>query len=189
MKTAIAIVVCLITPLTGVLLAQDVTPDIAQLKAQVSQQQRQIEELSRKLEEFTKALERLATAKGSEEPARSDARLSQAAARPLVASTTPMLPAVPASMAALAAPAVSAQERPAESSPLQLKIGDAYIIPVGFLDFTSVSRSHDGGSGIGTNFAGIPYGNVFQNKLSEFRLSMQNSRIGFRVDAMVKALT
>src|SRR5712692_9731107 len=118
MKTAIAIVVCLITSLTGILSAQDVTPDIAQLKAHVSQQQRQIEELSRKLEEFTKALERLATAKASEEPARPDARLSQVAAGPLVASTTPMLPAAPASMAALAAPTISAQDRPAESSPL-----------------------------------------------------------------------
>ena len=54
------------------------------------------------------------------------------------------------------------------------------------MDFTGVFRSHDGGSGIGTNFAGIPYGNTFQDHLSEFRLSMQNSRIGFRIDAMVK---
>jgi hypothetical protein len=76
-----------------------------------------------------------------------------------------------------------------EGSPLQLRIGSAYITPVGFLDFTSVWRSHDGGSGIGTNFAGIPIGNTaqpFADHLSEFRLSMQNSRIGFRVDAMVK---
>src|SRR4029077_2446022 len=67
-----------------------------------------------------------------------------------------------------------------------LKIGSAYITPVGFMDFTGVYRSHDGGSGIGTNFAGIPYGNTFNDHLSELRLSMQNSRIGFRVDALVK---
>ena len=43
------------------------------------------------------------------------------------------------------------------------------------------------GSGIGTNFVGIPNGAAaFQNHLNEFRLSMQNSRIGFRVDALVK---
>jgi hypothetical protein len=78
------------------------------------------------------------------------------------------------------------QEKSEDVSPLQLRVGSAYITPVGFMDFTGVFRSHDGGSGIGTNFAGIPYGNVFQNNLSEYRFSMQNSRIGFRVDAMVK---
>ena len=82
-----------------------------------------------------------------------------------------------------------AQEKAEEASPLQLRVGSAYITPVGFLDFTSVWRSHDGGSGIGTNFASIPIGTSsqpFADHLSEFRLSMQNSRIGFRVDAMVK---
>jgi hypothetical protein len=93
-----------------------------------------------------------------------------AAPRTLSASTSSMLP----------------QEKAEETSPLQLRIGSAYIIPVGFMDFTGVFRSHTGGSGIGTNFGSIPYGNVFQNNLSEFRWSMQNSRIGFRVDAMVK---
>ncbi len=71
-------------------------------------------------------------------------------------------------------------------SPLQFRIGRAYVTPVGFMDFTSIWANHDAGSGIGTNFAGIPYGNVFQNHLSEFRFSAQNSRVGFRVDAIVK---
>ena len=54
------------------------------------------------------------------------------------------------------------------------------------MDFTSVYRSHDAGGGIGTNFGSIPYGaNIYQNRLSEERLSIQNSRIGFRVDALV----
>jgi hypothetical protein len=87
---------------------------------------------------------------------------------------------------AAAAPAEPAQKGNDEVSPLQLKIGGAYITPVGFLDFTGVWRSHTGGSGIGTNFASIPYGPAaFQNHLGELRESMQNSRIGFRVDAMV----
>jgi len=89
--------------------------------------------------------------------------------------------------AALASPAASsAQKENDEVSPLQFKIGSAYITPVGFMDFTGVFRSHDEGSGIGTNFAGIKYGNTFNTHLSELRFSMQNSRIGFRVDAMVK---
>lgn len=76
----------------------------------------------------------------------------------------------------------------APESPLQFRIGSAYITPVGFMDLTGVWRSRNAGSGIGTNFAGIPYGgaSVFQTNLSELRFSMQNSRIGFRVDANVK---
>ncbi|HEX3376785.1 MAG TPA: hypothetical protein VHS29_07985 [Candidatus Acidoferrales bacterium] len=89
--------------------------------------------------------------------------------------------------AALATPAAkSSQEGNEEISPLQFKIGSAYITPVGFMDFTGVYRSHDEGTGIGTNFAGIKYGNSFNTHLTELAESMQNSRIGFRVDAMVK---
>jgi hypothetical protein len=103
--------------------------------------------------------------------------------------TTAISSATPISKttAALGNPAPNpAQKGDDEVSPLQLKIGSAYITPVGFMDFTGVFRSHDGGSGIGTNFAGIPYGNTFNTHLNEFRWSMQNSRVGFRVDAMVK---
>jgi hypothetical protein len=75
-----------------------------------------------------------------------------------------------------------------EESPLQLKVGTAYITPVGFMDFTGVWRNRNAGSGIGTNFAGIPYGtnSSYKTQLQEFLFSMQNSRIGFRVDANVK---
>jgi hypothetical protein len=109
------------------------------------------------------------------------------AATAAISAETPAaaIGAAPRIVSATAA-AMSPQDKADDVSPLQLRIGSAYIIPVGFLDFTSVFRSHTGGSGIGTNFGNIPIGNVFQNNLSEFRFSMQNSRIGFRVDAMVK---
>ena len=78
-------------------------------------------------------------------------------------------------------------------SPLQIRIGNAFITPVGFMDFTGVSRNHNAGGGIGSNFAAIPYEfptsatavNLL-NHVNENRLSIQNSRIGFRVDALVK---
>ncbi|MFI5179968.1 MAG: hypothetical protein ACHQPI_01080 [Thermoanaerobaculia bacterium] len=83
------------------------------------------------------------------------------------------------------APKPSAAE---ESSPLQFKIGSATIQPLGFMDFTGMYRSTDVGSGIGTNFGSIPYGTTsYQGNLSETRFSMQNSRVGFRVDADVKS--
>ena len=78
-----------------------------------------------------------------------------------------------------------------ESSPLQLHIGDATLTPVGFMDFTSVWRNHAAGGSIGTSFGSIPYNQQtaglypYTTNLSEFRLSMQNSRIGFRTDADV----
>jgi hypothetical protein len=106
-----------------------------------------------------------------------------------VAISSAVVPAAPISSTtmSLGAPAAKPpQSGNDEVSPLQLKIGSAYITPVGFMDLTGVFRSHDEGSGIGTNFAGIKYGNTFNTQLSEFRGSMQNSRVGFRVDALVK---
>jgi hypothetical protein len=163
---------------------QDANDDVAQLKAQVAQQQKQIEELTRKLDALINSQGATPARAATDGTGRSS---TDAATRPLVASTTPIFPTAPIPEPSMATPApLPPQDRPSnDSSPLQLKVGDAYITPIGFLDFTSVYRSHDGGSGIGTNFGSIPYGNVFQNNLSEERLSMQNSRIGFRVDAMV----
>jgi hypothetical protein len=77
-------------------------------------------------------------------------------------------------------------------SPLQFHIGSATLTPVGFMDFTGVFHSHVAGGNIGTSFGSIPYATStsgilpYQTNLSEFRLSIQNSRIGFRTDADVK---
>jgi hypothetical protein len=99
-----------------------------------------------------------------------------------------LAPKAPVSMTGTPPRAAAQGDEASEVSPLQFKIGSAYLTPVGFMDLTGVWRSKDGGSGIGTNFAGIPYGgaSTFQTNESEFRFSMQNSRIGFRVDADVK---
>jgi hypothetical protein len=107
---------------------------------------------------------------------------------PVIASSTVALAAPTSSMTRVTptSPVGPGQKDSDEVSPLQFKIGSAYITPVGFMDFTGIFRSHDEGSGIGTNFAGIKYGNTFNTHLSELRFSMQNSRIGFRVDAIVK---
>ncbi len=119
----------------------------------------------------------------SSESVTAPATSSSAAAMEPVAAAATVAPSAGSSAVPSAGPA--AQGGNDEVSPLQLKVGSAYITPVGFMDFTAVWRNHDGGSGIGTNFAGIPYGNTYATNLSEFRMNMQNSRIGFRVDAMV----
>jgi hypothetical protein len=120
-----------------------------------------------------------------------------------VASTSPMIPQSQKKMdnaiAPLgAAPTTISMARPAaagadmDTSPLQIHIGDATLTPVGFMDFTSVWRNHAAGGNIGTSFGSVPYGTLtsgippYTTNLTELRLSMQNSRIGFRADADVK---
>jgi hypothetical protein len=179
--------------LNGPVRAQDSTatnPEIEKLKAQLAAQQEQIDQLRRMLEEEKKVLEQ--------------------ASRPQlpnvgqVASTTPIVPAgeaAPALQSGLHGetevapalhPGLSGALRPQEvgeepASPLQLRIGTASFTPVGFVDATAVFRTRDIGSSIGTNFGSTPYSNVNTGlgKVSEFRLSAQNSRIGLRVDAAV----
>jgi len=174
--------------------------EVKLLKEQVASQQKQIDQLRSALEEQKRLLERaLEPAKPTPATQSATAAVSTTGGQetlPQIASTTPVIPKAVTKLESASAPLAAAtsgasaaktpQDQSEETSPLQLRVGSAYITPVGFVDFTGVYRSHDVGSGIGTNFAGIPYGTVYQNNLSEFRFSMQNSRIGFRVDADVK---
>jgi len=183
------------TDVSSITRESQTTRDVETLKEQIARQQQQIEQLQKTLEDQRRFLERLSgtsqatsaapqASSGGAQAQSGEGEPPQAAnaSAPAVLTASLGAPVVPK-----AAPVINPRDKqPEETLPLQLRVGSAYITPVGFMDFTSVWRNHDGGSGIGTNFAGIPYGNVFQNNLSEFRLSMQNSRIGFRIDAKVK---
>ncbi len=173
---------------TGALaVAQDSGTDstasqIATLKAMIAAQQKQLDALQQAV---------------------SDAQAAQKtspANRGQVASIAPIFPAAaPATLAAIpaipipqAAPAPAANGNPCEGpvdtaqAPAFLRIGNTCLVPVGFMDLTSVWRSKDVGSSIGTSFANIPYNNVIGGKESEFHFSPQNSRIGFRFDGNFK---
>src|ERR1700733_816701 len=138
--------------LAGSARAQDaapVNPEIERLKALLASQQQQIDQLRHTLEEEQKALE--------------EASRPQPPSLGQVASTTPVIPA--GNVAPVLHPglpmALSTQVTPDEApSPLQIHIGTATITPVGFLDFTSVFRSSDEGSGIGSSFGSTPYNNA-----------------------------
>ncbi len=179
--------------LTGVSSAQQTPEEITQLKAQVQQLQQQLQSLSKRLDEVS-AKEpapsntvSAATAATEPAPTQPPERAPAPVTRPLIASAVPMVAPGPAARPAKSYPNVaspSPYQTPPES-PLQIRIGDAYITPIGFMDFTGVWRDKAAGGSIGTSFGSIPYGNTYQTNLSEFRLSMQNSRVGFRVDAMV----
>jgi hypothetical protein len=157
--------------------------DVDKLKAQLAQQQVQLEQLKAALEAQKKLIDGLAGSKAAVASPVKPSSLGD------VASLTPMIPAAPApdlnSLPAI--PAASAQAPAADApSPLSLKIGNSYITPIGFMDFTSVNRTTVGGGGIGSNFGSIPYNNAINGNLSEFRLNPQNSRIGARFDSSYK---
>jgi len=69
-----------------------------------------------------------------------------------------------------------------EASPLFLKLGNATFTPGGWIDFTSIYRTTDMGSGFTTALATIPYNNTVQGAVSENRLTAANSRLSLRVD-------
>ncbi len=123
--------------------------DVDQLRALLTAQQKQIEELRSAMEAQKKLLEKLAPAQAG------DAQFSLPNVKRLgeVATTSPVLPAEPAP---LPSPQSSGNVMD-ETAPMQLKIGNAFITPVGFMDMTAVTRSTNPGSGIGTNFGSIPY--------------------------------
>jgi hypothetical protein len=159
--------------------------ELAKLKAQLDRQQEQIEQLLAALAAQRTMLEQA----GMATPAADRVQQHATPADRLIASTTPVaLPPLPAPApipAPMASPAQAQAQAaaPAEaSSPLQLKIGNVTIMPVGFMDFTTFFRDKDAASSMGTNFGSVPYNNAVQGNLSEFHFSNQNSRIGFRVD-------
>ena len=167
--------------------------DVSLLKQQVAEQQKEIEQLRTIVDQMKQKLD--------QPPNPAQTATTQAPNLGQVASTSPMVPKaaeksaaggdanlVASTLVPSAAATPSPQTQKSDPDPpLQLHIGTASITPVGFMDFTSVFRTHAAGGSIGTSFASIPYGSsVYQNNLSETRLSMQNSRIGFRVDADVK---
>lgn len=171
--------------------------DVEQLKQQIADQQKQIEELRLILLGQKKEIDSVAAAANA-----SAAPAEQAKpATPVVgkgtgeiASSTPQLPASTAVIPVAFTPAVPAAPSPQASaasqvpdSPLQLKIGGTTITPVGFLDFTNTWRSTADGDSLKTNFGKFPYNNSLPlARDTEDKLSVQNSRIGARFDAMWK---
>jgi hypothetical protein len=158
--------------------------EIAQLKAQIAAQQKQLEALQSTIAAQQKMLD-AATSATPATPASRPARLGE------VASLTPIIPQAPANPTI---PVVAKQTGQASANPCEvgyegnavppyLRLGNVCIQPVGFMDATMVWRDKNAGSSIGTNFGSIPYNNTNPaSKLSEFRFSPQNSRIGFRID-------
>src|SRR5262249_23814712 len=111
-----------------------------------------------------------------------------AVATAAVVSQPATAPAASGSQQQLDLPAKSAQAVSTDTTgnPVQFRIGDAFITPIGFMDLTNTFRSTNAGSSLQTNFGSIPYNNTTTGRLTEDKFSAANSRIGFRVDARIK---
>jgi hypothetical protein len=108
---------------------------------------------------------------------------------PGFATAQPRDAADPAEAATRPAPASAPDEgQPAAApatSPLTIHVGDADFLIGGFMDATVITRSTNHGSGIGTSFGTIPFGNTVPGNLSETRFSTQNSRITLQATSKV----
>lgn len=163
------------------------TPDaeIAQLKAALAEQQKQLQSLQQALQSQQQMIDKVTGAPAT-------------AQRPNlgnVASLSPVLPApvpVPVSIATpTPAPrpqgAAGGGGNPCEAGPDNavppyMRLGSVCIVPVGFMDFTPFWRDKNAGSSMGSNFGSVPYNNTVNGNLSETKFSVQNSRLGLRVD-------
>ncbi|HTA71378.1 MAG TPA: hypothetical protein VK776_23995 [Bryobacteraceae bacterium] len=180
-----------VLPLTAQ--SQPDASDVTVLKAQLAEQQKQIDQLKLALEEQKKLIERSLKTTANED--KREFALPRDKALGEVASTTPYIPPAPAP-APLATPVVSASAAQAPTTPPAnpceavpdgpapafIRLGSTCLVPIGFMDLTSVWRDKNAGSSMGSNFGSIPFNNTVNGNLSEFRFTPQNSRIGFRFD-------
>ncbi len=178
--------------------------EIKLLEKQLQLQQEQIRQLRSVLLEQQQLLKRLtardsepgnvqssakpSATKASTPQGQATASASQAVNHPLVATTG--LPPVVTGPTAGPSPSnvdSGAQESPALTNspvtPIPLRIGNATLTPVGFVDATAFFRTRNLGSGIGAAFGSLPFSDTVAGRLSENRLTIQNSRIGMMMDS------
>ena len=148
------------------------TADIELLKTQLAQQQKHIERLEHMLDEQKQMLEQVLHL-----PASGNATDARSAG--IDAAVTELGPP------AIKPPVTSAKAEE-DAAPLALKLGKVYISPAGFFDFSTYIRDRNVGSGLGTNFGGIPFSNSTSGQLSEFRSTMQSSRLALRLDTRLR---
>src|SRR4051795_3393333 len=90
-------------------------------------------------------------------------------------------------VSAQTAPPPDPPSQPAASavptSPLAIHIGDADLLFGGFIDATAIRRDANTGSGLGTSFGTIPFGNTVQGHMNDTQFSAQNSRLTLEATA------
>ena len=191
-------VVCSAVFLAASLGAQTAAPSAANsqpasavdvLKAQLAAQQKEIDELKLALADQKKLIEK-ATRPAVLQPGTDAFALPKSKSLGEVASATPIIPSIePAAKPSLSSGQGGGNGNPCEGPldttnavPPYLRLGSVCVIPVGFMDATYYWRDKAANSQIGSNFGSVPYNNTVAGKTTEDRFSIQNSRLGFRVD-------
>jgi hypothetical protein len=163
------------------------TNDLNNLRERIAQQEEQIKQLQQAVEEQRILLDKAVAATNTAAKDTTTNHVSTlTVANQSGDALVPITPAINVARPRWAASGRAGQKLQAENpSPLGIGIGSSTFTPLGFVDFTWFGRSTNVGSGLGTNFAGIPYNTAVGAHLSENNFSAQNSRIGFRVDSKV----
>jgi hypothetical protein len=157
---------------------------LEQLRARIAEQQEQIKKLQQAMDAQQKMLEQSIkeqSMKAAAAPATTGDGTQVVATSSGTAPVT-LVPAVNRPKADIVN-TPRWQHEEVKPSPLSIAIGNATFTPLGFIDATFFARSTNLGSGIGTNFGGLPFNTSASDHLSETNFSAQNSRIGFRVDS------
>jgi uncharacterized coiled-coil protein SlyX len=151
---------------------------LEELRARIAAQQEQIKKLQQAMDEQQQMLGKMQTAAAA---AAASAATVNTAAKPADAPAT-LVPVTTLHPDVVSMPR-RMQNDDTKPSPLSIRLGNTTLTPLGFMDLTYFGRSTNVGSGIGTNFGGIPFNNAATGHLSESSISAQNSRVGFRVDS------
>ncbi|HEV8130564.1 MAG TPA: hypothetical protein VGQ81_04895 [Acidobacteriota bacterium] len=180
--------------------------ELTMLRKQLEAQQVQIEQLERTLEKQKQLLRRLLqsaqaaqsqsppalastsstlTAPGASRDCDSGVFQTDGAAEDLVKvnATHPAQYSAPSGLASQQDKTTAGAD--VKKSPLTLRIGEADFTIGGFVDATAFFRSTNVGSGIGTSFGAIPFSNSPLGRLSETRLTAQNSRVSLLATSKV----
>ena len=143
--------------------------ELRALQAALAQQQEQIRRQQKEIENLQGQLAAGLTRAGDIEPG--SAQVVDAVLHVPVNEVAAGTVAVPGG------PLEQGSAAPEKESPLSFSIGNVQFTPAGTIDFTSVFRTTDIGSGVGTTFGSVPFNNTGAGQLSEDRLTAQNSKV------------
>ena len=160
------------------------TDDLATLRQRLAEQEAQIKMLQKAVAEQRTLLERAIQVTQANGPASGGNQINTVAVAHN-SNSAPLTLAPAVNQGWNAAKVAGQNVQASKPSPISIPLGSATLTPLGFVDFTYYGRSTNVGSGVGTNFGGVPYNTSVAGHLSENNFTAQNSRIGFRVDSKV----
>src|SRR5215471_18387018 len=168
------------------------TDQLSELKQAIDAQQQQIKQLSDQLQSRDQQIQQLQQKLDESQSAATHAQSKADNAAAQAAEQEQTVSSLKSDVADLKAnstgTALSLQETQKTiqgvESPLAIHYKGVTLTPGGFMDLTSIFRTTNVGSGIGTSFGSIPYNNTLpQAALTESRFSAQNSRLSLKANA------